>query len=145
MRSVLSAIFVLAGIFFAAAQDAAPPDVKGIWAGTWKTIIHGTNIHHPGAEDVTSPPRIRDITFTMEFEGQDGRVLWGHSWSDPAQKEPFAAMISSDGKSIEGVDTDGSFAIAIVSADTMDACYRHTGLSPSGSIVASCGTIGRAD
>jgi hypothetical protein len=145
MRSVLSIVLVLAGISIASAQDAAPPDVKGIWTGTWKTIIHGTNIHHPGTEDVTSPPRVRDITFTMEFEGQDGRVLWGHSWSDPENKEPFAATLSSDGKSIEGVDTDGSFDIGIVSAETMNACYRHTGLSPSGSIVASCGTIERTD
>jgi hypothetical protein len=145
MRVVLSAAIILAGVTASGAQDASVPDLKGVWSGMWKTIIYGTNEHHPGTETAASPPRVRDIAFTMEFEGQDGRVLWGHSWSDPAEKEPFAAMISGDGKSIHGVDTDGSFDIAIVSATAMNACYRHAGLGPSGSIVASCGEIVRSD
>ena len=74
----------------AIAQDAAP-DLVGTWSGPFRTVIFGNNPHHPGSETVATPPRIREITFTLDVEGQDGNLIWGQSWSDPARKEPFAA------------------------------------------------------
>jgi hypothetical protein len=144
MRRILLATMIVALPAAAFAQDAATPDVVGAWTGVWRTVIFGHNPHHPGAETTTDAPRIREITFTLAFEGQDGRLVWGHSWSDPAKKEPFAATISADGKRIVGSDIDGSLDIDIVSADRMDACYTNTALGQSGAIVASCGTIERA-
>jgi hypothetical protein len=144
MRRILLAMMITVGPALAFAQEANVPDVVGTWTGAWRTVIFGHNPHHPGSETTADGPRIREIAFTLAFEGQDGRLVWGHSWSDPAKKEPFAATITADGKRIVGSDLDGSLDIAIVSADTMDACYTNTALGPFGAIVASCGTIERA-
>ena len=107
-------------------------------------MIFGHNPHHPGSETLTAPPRVREIVFTFDIEGQDGNLVWGQSWSDPARKEPFAATITADGKTIVGADTDGSLTMRIAGPDTMELCYTHTGLGPSQSIVASCGVMERA-
>ena len=125
------------------AQDAAP-NLVGVWSGPFRSVIFGHNPHHPGSETLTAPPRVREISFTFEIEGQDGNLLWGRSWSsDPAKKEPFAATITADGKTIVGADTDGSLTMSIAAADSLELCYTHTGLGPSQSIVASCGVMGR--
>ena len=142
MRILIAALLVGASSL-ALAQDA--PDLVGTWTGPFRTVIYGHNPHHPGTETVANPPRVREITFTLEFEGQDGGLLWGHSWSDPAKKEPFALTITGDGKTIIGSDTDGAFSMNIASPDKIDVCYTHTGLGPSQSIVASCGFIERAE
>jgi hypothetical protein len=72
-------------------------------------------------------------------------VFWGQHWSnDVTLKEPFAAVIMSDGKTIIGSDTDGSFRGSITGPDQIELCYTHTALSPSKSIVAGCGTAQRA-
>jgi hypothetical protein len=136
---VVTAIAVLAATVAAAAQ--AVPDLKGTWSGPWRTVIYGTNPHHPGGSPDT--PRIREIAFTLEIEGQDGRLLWGKSWSNPDRKEPFAAAIAPDGKII-GADRDGALTMSIAAPDRLDACYSHSGLGPSQSIVASCGALQRA-
>jgi len=138
---VVTVIAVLATTVAAIAQ--AVPDLKGTWSGQWRTVIYGTNPHHPGPGTPADAPRIREITFTMEIEGQDGRLLWGKSWSNPDRKEPFAATIAPDGKII-GSDMDGSLTMSIAAPDRLDACYTHTALSPSKSIVASCGALQRA-
>jgi hypothetical protein len=135
---------IIAAPAAAFAQDATIPDLVGTWSGEWRTVIFGNNPHHPGNQATSDAPRIREITFTLDFEGQDGRLVWGRSWSNPEKKEPFAATITVDGKRIVGADIDGSFDMAIVSADRVDACYTNTALGPFGAIVASCGTIERA-
>jgi hypothetical protein len=120
-----------------------PPDLKGTWSGKWRTVIHGHNPHHPqsGPGDT---PRVREITFTLAVEGQDGRLLWGKSWSNPERKEPFVATITQDGRSIIGADTDGSLTMQIAGRRRLDACYAHSAIGPSQSIVASCGMLQRA-
>lgn len=128
----------------AAALAQSAPDLKGTWSGRWKTVIYGNNPHHPGSETTTAAPRVREIPFTIEVEGQDGRLLWGKSWSNPAQKEPFAATIAADGKTILGADTDGSLTLTIAAPNQLEACYMHSGLSPTKSIVASCGSLQRS-
>jgi hypothetical protein len=130
------------GMPVAAFAQTAAPDLVGTWTGPFKTVIFGHNPHHPGEQTVDSPPRVREINFTLAVEGQDGAVLWGRSWSDPARKEPFAATLTPDG-SIVGSDTDGSLHIKLTAPDRMELCYTHTGLGPSGSIVASCGVLDR--
>jgi hypothetical protein len=139
---VVTAIALLASAVAAAAQTV--PDLKGTWSGQWKTVIYGSNPHHPGRETLARAPRVRDITYTVEIEGQDGRLVWGKSWSDPSRKEPFAAYVAPDGKTIVGSDTDGSLSISISSADRLDGCYTHTALGRTRSIVASCGTMQRS-
>lgn len=143
MKTLVIAALALSATAAAALAQTAP-DLKGTWSGTFKTVIYGANPHHPGGQTVTAPPRVREIGFTLEVEGQDGRVLWGKSWSNPERKEPFAATLTADGKTIIGADTDGSLAISILAPDRMEVCYAHTALGPSQSIVASCGNLARS-
>ena len=138
---VFTAIAFLATAVSAGAQTA--PDLKGTWSGQWRSVIYGQNTHHPGPGTRADAPRIREITFTLQIEGQDGRLLWGKSWSNPDRKEPFAATIAADGKTIIGSDMDGSLTLSIAAPDRLDACYTHSGLGPSQSIVASCGALQR--
>jgi hypothetical protein len=140
-------ILIVAGVAMltagaAIAQTAA--DLKGTWSGTWRTVIFGNNPHHTGTQTVSDPPRIREITFTLEVQGQDGRLLWGQAWSDPSRKEPFAATIAADGKTIVGADTDGALSGTIAAPDLLELCYTHNATSPSQSIVASCGSVKRS-
>jgi hypothetical protein len=138
---ITAAAVVLATATVALAQ--ATPDLKGAWSGKWRTVILGNNPHHPqsGPADV---PRVREIVFTFEIEGQDGRLLWGKSWSDPARTEPFVATITGDGKTILGADSDGSLTFRIGGRNRLEACYIHPASSPSQSMVASCGTLTKA-
>jgi hypothetical protein len=138
---LMTAITVFATVMPAVAQTM--PDLKGIWSGPWKSVVYGNNPHHPGHETLLNPPRIREVAFTFEIQGNEGRMFWGEHWSNPALKEPFAAVIMQDGKTIIGSDTDGSFRGRITDPDRIELCYTHTALSPSKSIVAGCGTAQR--
>src|SRR5262245_59535372 len=139
---MIGAIAVSALASSALAQTT--PDLKGTSSGQFRTVIYGNNPHHPGQQTVDNAPRIREITFTFDIEGQDGRLLWGKSWSAPERKEPFAATITPDGRTIIGADTDGSLTVTIVAPDRLEMCYSHSALSPSKSIVASCGALQRS-
>jgi hypothetical protein len=131
--------FVLMGAVTAARAQGTVPDLIGSWSGKGRSIVFGNNPHHPGSQNLASPPRVRDYEFTFVVDGQDGRLAWGHSFSTvAATNEPFAWAISSDNKSIIGADTDGYFQITALSPDRMELCYAHNGLSPTGSIVATC-------
>ena len=137
----IAATTVLVMATTALAQTA--PDLKGTWSGKWRTVIYGHNPHHPPGAP-SDAPRIREIAFTLQVEGQDGRLLWGKSWSNPERKEPFAATITADGRTIIGADSDGSLTMRIAGRGRLDACYAHSALGPSQSIVASCGALQRS-
>lgn len=138
---VAAAALVTAALTAPASAQRAP-NLTGVWTGQWRTVIIGTNPHHPGGSPQGA--RAREIAFTLSIDGQDGRLLWGQSWSDPARKEPFAATITQDGQTIIGSDTDGSLTMRIVDGiNQLEACYTQTGLSPSKAIVASCGLLRR--
>jgi hypothetical protein len=143
MRYLAFVLAVVGAITAAARAQDAIPDLKGAWSGKGKSIVF--NPHHPGSQVVTSPPRVRDFEFTFVVDGQDGRLAWGHSLSTAAgTNEPFAWAISADNKSIIGADTDGYFQTTILSPDRIEMCYAHNGLSPSGSMVATCYVMERA-
>lgn len=119
----VAAIALLASGAAAAAQTI--PDLKGTWSGQWKSVVYGHNPHHPGRETLAKPPRVREVTFTFEIEGQDGRLVWGKSWSNPGRKDPFAAYVAPDGKTIVGSDTDGSLSLSIGSATDRGLLHPH--------------------
>lgn len=138
MRYLVLTLALAGAVTAARAQDTTP-DLKGTWSGKGKSIVFGHNPHHPGSETVTSPPRVRDFEFTFVVEGQDGQLAWGHSFSSAAKtNEPFAWAISADNTSIVGADTDGYYQLTVMAPDRIEMCYAHNGLSPSGSIVATC-------
>jgi hypothetical protein len=142
MKYVAVALALMLGAVTAQAQTY--PDLKGTWTGKGKSVVYGTNPHHPGAAPNETTPRLREFDFTMEVTGQDGPLLWGQSHSSvSATKEPFAWAIASDGKTIVGADTDGCHRLTIVSPDRLELCYSHAGVSPSKSIVATCGMFDR--
>jgi len=124
--------------------QSAPPDLKGTWVGKGKSVVFGHNPHHPGEQSMTSPPRLSDYEFTFVVDGQEGRLAWGHNFSSvAATNEPFAWAIAADGKTIVGSDTDSSYYLSVVSANRMELCYTHNGLSPTKSIVATCSMVDR--
>jgi hypothetical protein len=143
-RHLALALALIGTVTAAQAQDAIP-DLKGAWTGKGKSIVFGNNPHHPGGQSATNPPRVREFDFTFVVDGQDGRLAWGHSASAAATtNEPFAWAISADNKSIVGADTDGYFLMTVLAPDRIEMCYTHNGLSPSGSIVATCYVMERA-
>jgi hypothetical protein len=144
MRCLVFALALLVAAATAARAQDAIPDLKGTWSGKGKSIVFGTNPHHPGSQTATDPPRVRDIEATYTVEGQEGRLVWGRSASTAADtKEPFAWAIASDNRTIVGADMDGYFRITLVSPDRIEKCYTHNGTSPSRSIVATCHTMDR--
>ena len=142
MKYLVAVLAVL--LVASAAQAQTVPDLKGTWTGKGKSVVYGGNPHHPGAPPDANTPRIRDWEFTMVVTGQEGPLVWGQSHSSvSAATEPFAWAFASDGKTIVGSDTDGYHRLTVISPDRMELCYTHAGLSPSKSIVATCGMIER--
>ncbi|HYD04514.1 MAG TPA: hypothetical protein VEC60_02265 [Reyranella sp.] len=142
MKYVAAALALLLGA--SAAQAQSYPDLKGTWIGKGKSVVYGTNPHHPGAAPNETTPRIREFEFTLVVSGQDGPLVWGQSRSSvSAAPEPFAWSFASDGKTIVGADTDGYHRLTVVSRDRLELCYTHAAISPSKSIVATCGMFDR--
>lgn len=139
MIAMLAVVMMSAG-----AYAESVPDLKGTWSGTFKTAILGHNPHHPGNETIADPPRMRQIEFTIDIEGQDGRLAWGQSWSDPENKEPFVGTITADGKRFLAADTDGAMDADISNLELLDLCYTQNSLGPAQAIIASCGQIKRS-
>ena len=132
-------ILALVGISLPALAQTAPPDIRGTWTGKGKSLVYGTNPHHPGGQTVAQPPRLRDFEFTFVVDGQDGRLVWGHNFSKTAAtNEPFAWAITADGKTMVGADTDGYYNMTIQSADLIEMCYAQAGVAPSGATIATC-------
>jgi hypothetical protein len=126
----------------AANAQSAIPDIKGTWTGKDKSIVYGTNPHHPGSPPAAFTPRVQDFEFTFVVDGEEGRLAWGHSFSKVAiTNEPFAWATSTDGKTVVGAD--GYFQMSVLSADRMEMCYAHAGISPTQSIVATCYIMNR--
>lgn len=140
----LAFVLALMGVASAASAQDAIPDLKGTWEGKGTSIVFGNNGHHPGAQTVTSPPRVSPFDFTFVIEGQDGHLAWGHSFSSMVSThDPVAWAISADNKMIFGANHHGYFHLTVVSPDRMEMCYNHAGLDPTGSIVATCFMLDR--
>ena len=79
-----------------AAEDAVP-DMIGTWVGTAKSVVFGQNKFHAGSETPADPPRVREVEYTLEITGQDGRVFWGAAWAsaDPAARDTLALAIAA--------------------------------------------------
>ncbi len=99
----------------AAAQDAVP-DLKGTWTGKGKSIVFGTNAHHPGkAAAMSGPPRVRDIEVTYVVEGQDGRLVWGRASTAVADQKRAVCLGDCERQQsiVIGADMDGYYRITI--------------------------------
>ena len=144
MKCASLVLIILAAVNTAAGAQDAIPDLRGTWSGKGKSIVFGSNPHHPGTQTATDAPRVRDIEATYVVEGQEGRLAWGRSSSAVADtKEPFAWALASDNKSILGADLDGYFHITLVLSDRMEKCYVQNGTSPTHAIVATCHMMDR--
>lgn len=140
MRLALLFVLVLGvpgGVF---AQEAVP-DMTGTWVGTAKSVVIGETRFHPGDEAQPAQPRVRELEWTMEITGQDGRVLWGEAWvtADPEVRDTLALAFTADGRTIVGAGNDGTHTMTLVSPDRLERCFTQPGGGPSGSIVAACG------
>src|SRR5262245_1877634 len=83
MRYLVFALALLGTAATSARAQDAIPDLKGTWSGKGKSIVFGTNPHHPGSQAATDAPRVRDIEATYIVDGQEGRLAWGRSSSGP--------------------------------------------------------------
>ena len=138
MTRLILALLLLGAAAQARAQDPTP-DLRGTWSGKGKVVVFGANPHHADGQAAGDRPRVREIEATHVVEGQDGRLLWGYSFSKAAPaREPFAWAMSRDVRSIVGGDMDGYFHITLITPDRMEKCYAHNGVSPSRSVVATC-------
>lgn len=139
MRYLILALALFGFAATAARAQDVIPDLRGTWTGKGKSLVFGSNAHHPGAPPSADTPRVRDIEVTYTVEGQDGRLAWGHSSSKTADtKEPFAWALSLDNSSIIGADLDGYFLITMITPDRMEKCYAQNAVSPTRSVVATC-------
>src|SRR5262249_15666543 len=75
MRYLALVLAIVGAATAARAQDAIP-DIKGTWVGKGKVIVFGNNVHNPGQQSATEPPRVREIEINDDVEGQDGRLYW---------------------------------------------------------------------
>ena len=139
MTRLILAVLMLSVAATVAHAQSSTPDLRGTWSGKGKSIVWGTHPHHPGKQTTNDPPRVREIEATHVVEGQDGRLLWGYSFSKVAPaREPFSWAMTHDFRSIVGADMDGYFHITLITPDRMEKCYAHNGVSPSRSVVATC-------
>lgn len=127
----------------AAAQDSAP-DMVGTWVGSAKSVVYGANRFHPG-DAAVAEPRVRELGWTMEITGQDGRVFWGRGWltDDTSVRDTLALALASDGKTIIGAGDDGTHIMTLVAPDRIERCFSHPATVDSGAIVAACGFYDR--
>ena len=144
MRILLAVL--LCGLASAALAQEAVPDLTGTWVGTAKSVVFGQTRFHPGDETPADQPRVRELEWTMEITGQDGRVFWGEAWSaaDPEVRDTLALALAADGRTIVGAGNDGTHLMTLVSPDRIERCFTQPGTGPSGSIVAACGFYERA-
>jgi hypothetical protein len=142
MRCFVLALALLATAATVACAQDAIPDLKGTWTGKGKSIVFGTNPHHPDRKP--RPTRRACVTSRRHtWSTPDSRLAWGHSASTAANTEPFAWAIASDNRTIMGADLDGCFRITLVSPDRMEKCYTQNAISPSQAIVATCHMMDR--
>jgi hypothetical protein len=87
MRYFVFALALLGAAATSARAQDAIPDLKGTWSGKGKSIVFGTNPHHPGSQASADPPRVRDIEATYIVDGQEGRLAWGRSSSMAANTQ----------------------------------------------------------
>lgn len=120
----------------AAPAATAVPDLKGTWVGKGEAIVDGPAGHHPPgvAAKAASTYRLREETFTVRIDGQDGRRLWGTISSSQRVGERLIGSIAADNKAVYFVNGEGYIDGVVVNANTMDICYRH--VLPGSAVVA---------
>lgn len=119
-----------------AATATAIPDLKGTWVGKGEAIVDGPAGHHPPgvAAKTAGTYRLREETFTMRIEGQDGKRVWGTVASAQRAGERLIGSIAADNKTVYFVGGEGYIDGVVVNANTMDVCYRH--VLPGSAVVA---------
>ena len=58
MRCFIFALALLGAAMTATHAQDAIPNLKGTRSGKGKSIVFGSNAHHPGSQTVTDPPRV---------------------------------------------------------------------------------------
>jgi hypothetical protein len=120
----------------AAAAKPVVPNLKGTWVGKGEAIVDGPAGHHPpGAAGKTAGTyRLREETFTVRIEGQDGKRVWGSFSSPQRAAERLIGSVAADNKTVYFVTGEGYIDGVVTDANTMDICYRH--VLPGSAVVA---------
>lgn len=132
MRTVLAGLLLAGGVAGAVAQDSVP-DFTGTWSGKFEVIVMG--------REAGSESEVQEATVTFELTKQDGRLLWGTVSSDKTEARPIVLAFSLNNGTLLGSDSIGFHRLTVISANRMESCFSDNG---SGSILASCGIVERA-
>jgi len=133
MRSIWAMLVLFCACLSAGAQESVP-DFTGVWSGTFRQITLAKN---DGGD-----AEVKEIQVTYELTKQDGRLLWGSVWSDPAKKRPVVLAFSLNNGTLVGSDSAGLHRITFISANRMETCFTDNGAAAV--ITATCGVIERA-
>ena len=96
--------------------------------GTYFVVVDGYGTGSAGTY------RLREETFTVRIEGQEGRRVWGNISSSQRVGERLIGSIAADNKAVYFVSGEGYIDGVVVDANTMDICYRH--VLPGSAVVA---------
>ena len=121
---------------------AASPDLHGTWRVEGDGIVEGASPFHPTNASPAQgmAPRLRHVSMTLRFDGQEGERFWGAATNADASENFIGSFTGEPGGRFLLVDVDG-FMEGTVGADgTLRYCYRH--ITPASRVI-SCGTATR--
>ena len=116
MRSIWAVLALLCACLSAGAQENVP-NFTGVWSGTFRMIVLAGE---------AGDAQVKEIQVTYELTKQDGRLLWGSVWSDPAKKRPIALAFSLNNGTLVGSDPAGLHRLTFISDNRKGAGERKS-------------------
>jgi len=115
-----------------AAAQTAIPDLRGTWKGESESIVLGAeHPHHPATQ--LNAPELRNVSFTLTIDKQDGRRFSG-TFSSARRTSQVIGVISRGG-TIFLADNEGHSNGTMLTSDRLELCYLHVS---SAARIASC-------
>ena len=71
-------------------------------------------------------PRLSSADFVLNLTHQDGRLIWGSLTSSDVT-QPWIGTFWNDGKSLQGVDSNGQVEGRMLDANNMEVVYTPVG------------------
>ena len=113
------AMIAFCAVAASSVAQAADPSLVGTWTGERQRIAKVEGLRGGLATLVITEQQGRTFTGHLKRANTDGDVeegLWG--------------AFTPDGRLIVGADEEGTYAFALIDANTLDYCYTEAGSSP---------------
>jgi len=137
LQSVALGLAILVAGAGSAWAQAAPFNMKGTWVGHGEGIVDAVQHRHDSSATATRPAgsyRLREMTFTIKVEGQEGKRFWGSAQSAANVTGRMIGSLAHDGKWLYMAGHEGIMDGVVVDANTIQLCYRQ--VSPAVAVVA---------